>query len=301
MQITRHVLRSGDVSASILNLGCILQDWRVPLGQTRIPVVLGHDDPQAYQTNPNYMGAVVGRVANRIAGARFTLDGETYVLPANEPPHHLHGGPDGLHNRIWSVERDGDSALRLGLTSEHLDQGYPGLLEISVIIRLTGAELCYEFTATTDRPTPINLSQHAYYNLMGRGTVADHRLRISAETITPTCDDQIPTGQITPVDDTNDFRTPRAIGTTPRDVNLMLTGTNPAAELTAPNGLKLSLDTDKPGLQLYTGHHLPTPFAGLCLEPQFPPNAINMPAFAMPLTTPDQPYRHRLSLRITAP
>ncbi len=310
MSVTRHVLSDGDVSVAILNIGCTLQDWRVPMGDRRVPVVLGFADPQDYVGSQGYLGAIVGRVANRISGAQFDLNGETFRLPANEPPNHLHGGPEGVHTRIWDMEPDGDTAVRLTLTSPHMDQGYPGRLDVSVTITLSGFDLTYDIRARSDRPSPVNLAQHAYYNLMGSGPVSAHMLSIAADRTTPTDTHLIPTGATTDVTGTDaDFRQPRPVGTTPRDLNYVLTGPAPAARLHAPNGLSMTLWSDQPCLQLYTAHALQAtapalagqthgPFAGICLEAQQYPNAINTPDFPLTLITPDQPYRQALRLRI---
>lgn len=318
--ITRHVLCDGDVSVAILNLGCITQDWRVPLGRERVPVVLGHADPQDYRTHPGTLGVIAGRLANRTAGARFTWDGREYQLPANDGRHHLHGGPEGLSRRIWAVETDGQRAIQLSRVSPEGEAGYPGTLGLSVRITLSGFTLRYEMIARADRPVPVNLAQHNYYNLMGRGDIAEHRLQIAASACTPTDAELIPSGEIAPVAGTDlDFRQMRAIGRQAIDINMVLDDpgagpgmgfrSRPAARLRAPNGLELVLETDQPGLQLYTGAGLrprgrPHPgqshdaFGGLCLEPQHFPNAVNTPGFAVPVAAPEAPYRQVTTVTI---
>ena len=308
--LRRHVLSDGDVSVALLSLGCITQDWRVPLGGAPVPVVLGYADPQDYLRHPTSMGVIAGRVANRISGARFWLDGALYQLPANEGPTHLHGGPGGLQKRIWHSEADGNRAVRFTLTSEHGDQGYPGQVHLAVTVSMTGHDLRYEMQATPDRPTPISLAQHSYYNLMGQGDIAAHRLQIMADRCTPTDKAKIPTGRIAEVARHGcDFTTPRAVGLTDHDINLVLNGGTPAATLSAPNGMTLTLTTDQPCLQLYTGAGLTPkapphagqnlqPFAGLCLEPQHYPNAVNTPEFPLTLATPDAPYRQTTTITI---
>lgn len=305
----RHVLSDGDVSVALLSLGCITQDWRVPLDGVSVPVVLGFDDPQDYIRHPTSMGVIAGRVANRISGARFWLDGALYQLPANEGHNHLHGGPDGLQKRIWHSEPDGARAVRFTLTSDHGDQGYPGRVQLSVTVTLIGTTLRYEMAATPDRPTPISLAQHSYYNLMGQGDIAGHHLLINAADCTPTDKAKIPTGRIAPVSDHGcDFTSPRAVGREAHDINLILRDT-PAATLIAPNGMTLTLNTDQPCVQLYTGAGLrplaplhpgqiSQPFSGLCLEPQHYPNAVNTPEFPLTLATPDAPYRQTTAVTI---
>lgn len=313
MPILRHVLSDGDVSVSILNLGCILHDWRVPLNGQRVPVVLGYSDPESYAFNPGFMGALVGRVANRISGARFDLAGETVHLPQNEAPHHLHGGTKGLHARLWDMEPDGDTAVRLSLVSDHLDQGYPGVLTLQVTIRLTGYDLTYDIHAQSDRPTPVNLAQHAYYNLVGGGSVGGHGLMVPAKDMTPVGPGLIPTGEIRPVAGTElDFRDARLIGSTRLDSNLVLEADDRPICLQAPKGMTMQMWTDQPCLQVYTAQGLLPfnkplhgqihgPFAGICLEPQQYPDALNVPRFPFAMTTPETPYKQVLRIRIAPP
>lgn len=312
--IRRHVLSDGDVLVTILNLGCITQDWQVPLNGRRVPVVLGYDDPQAYRNNPFFMGAIVGRVANRVSGAGFSLGADRFVLDMNEPPHHLHGGAGGLQTRIWAMEPDGPGVVRLRYVSADGEQGYPGRVVFTVVIALRGHTLCYDMMATSDRPTPVNLAQHSYYNLMGAGSVMDHRLQISADAITPVDGAMIPTGDSETLDGLPvDLRQPRDIrqadpDQTGIDMNFVLDGSR-AISMTAPNGMALTLKTDQPCLQVFTAPALrpiaPTlegqghgPFGGVCLEPQHYPDAVNTPQFPSHLVTPDHPYHQRLEVCI---
>jgi len=305
------VLEGGDVSVAILNRGCITQDWQVPLRGTRVPVVLGYADPADYAHNPAYLGVIAGRVANRISGAAFTLDGQRYDLPANEAPNHIHGGPEGLHTRLWEMEADGARAVRLTLVSPHGEGGYPGRLDLTVTIRLEGDALTYDIRAVSDRPTLLNLAQHSYYSL-GAETCRDFHVTLPASRHTPNDAARIPTGEIVPVTDRPfDFRNGRSIAEADPerqglDMNFVLD--RGQARVTG-NGLVLEIETDQPCLQLYSGQHLNplhpplpgqshAPFAGLCLEPQGYPNAVNTPGFPCPLVTPDHPYRQRTTVRI---
>ncbi len=313
--IERFELRQGDVVVSLLSLGCVTQDWRVPLNGAQVPVVLGYQQPEAYRTNPAYLGAVVGRVANRIGGSAFSLAGQRYGLPANDGAHHLHGGPDGLSRRIWQAEPDGDRAVQFSLHSPDGDGGYPGAVDFEVTISLNGDTLTYDMRAHPDRPTPITLAQHNYYALT-QGPIWDQRLEVQADAITPTTPDLIPTGQITPLAGTSlDLTRPRPVSEFAAqglDLNFMLRDAPTAARLTAPNGLTLEMTTDQPGLQVYTATHLTAdapalpgqihaPFHGLCLEPQGAPNAVNTPAFPSVIATPEQPYSQTTKIRIHAP
>lgn len=306
---------------SIINYGAAVRDWQVPVGAGRRSVVLGFDRFEHYPAYSAHCGAIAGRVANRIGGARFTLDGRDYVLPANEGPNHLHGGPRGTGVRLWQMERlSGEQAVRLSLVSPDGDMGYPGTLSIAVTYRLSGNRLGIDFSAETDAPTPVNLVQHNYFNLMGTGDVLDHALQVDAAAYTPTTPDLIPTGQIHPVAGTAlDFRRARRLRDesgqpVAYDNNLVLDGERdpqaPAATLTAPDGsLTLRLWTDQPALQVYNSGKLDVPvpglggtryqrFAGLCLEDQQFPDAINHPHFPSPVVTPEAPYLHRCAIEI---
>ena len=307
-QIDRHVLQDGDTAITVLSMGCAVMDWQV-LGRH---VVLGYRDVEAYRTNPASLGVVCGRVVNRIENARFALNGREYTLPANGAPHHLHGGPGGLGWRNWTMERDGDSAVRLTLTSEDGDQGYPGRIAFAVEMRLNAGRLTWDMSGVPDRETPINLAQHLYFNLSGQGTVEDHTLWVDADRYTPNRPDLVPEGTFEAVDGTHyDFRTPKRLTCEDGwDGNLVLNRrSDVAARVVGPDGMQLSLTTDRPGLQVYTSSTLEKHFpegagaahgrsAGLCLEAQDMPNAVNVPAFGSILCTPDRPYRQVTSVEI---
>jgi len=317
-QIEGVTLRDGDVSVRILNLGCITQDWRVPLAEKRVPVVLGYRDVESYQGNPLWMGGIVGRVANRIGGARFDLDEETYNLAANEGCNILHGGAQGLSRRIWAMERDGGKAVQLTLVSPDGEMGFPGRVHFRVTIRLEGARLHYEMEGFPDRPTPISLAQHSYYALAGGRDIGDHRLRIAASKYLPVDVAQIPLGRIESVDNHPfDFRDMHNVQSSDPanngfDVGLVLDDCDgaPCAELQAPNGLTLKLWSDQPAMQLYLQHALTpkgamneglakAPLAAICLEPQLYTDAVNHPQFPSILATPERPYKQRLSVEIS--
>lgn len=318
--IDEAVLEDGSTSVSILSIGCVTRDWRVAHGGQTIPVVLGYANPLDYVANPNSLGIIAGRVANRTALGRAVIDGVAYQLSINRPPHHLHGGPTGLSRRMWRMETDSAaSAVRLTYRSPDGEEGYPGTVDFAVTIRLEGQRLTYEMTAAPDRPTPINLAQHSYYNLMGAGSVHGHRLRLAARHYTETDADLIPTGAILPVDGTPlDYRNWRAMveadpAETGVDTNLVLNAdrdpAQPVAEVEAPNGLGLKLWTDQPGLQLYDTKHLGRleggldgkvygRFGGLCLEPQHFPDSLNQPAFPSIVYSPERPYLQTLGVEI---
>ena len=311
--IDAHTLRDGDTEVTVLSVGCAVQDWRVG-GR---PVVLGYADRETYRTNPVSMGVVVGRVANRIAGGTFSMDGETWSLPKNTGggQHHLHGGPTGFGWRHWTMTPESDKAVVLTLHSAHLDAGYPGALDVTVRMSLDGAALTWEMVAKPDRATPINLAQHLYFNLSGEGDIRQHRLRVAAEEITPTGADLLPTGERQPVAGSRfDFRTLREIAEADPtkdgyDLNFVLSGTGPQAEAISPDGMRLRLWTDAPGLQVYTSNTLQTcgpvadggahrPFGGLCLEAQGFPNAVNTPDFPSVICSPKTPFQQKTTIEI---
>lgn len=308
------------VSIAILTWGALIRDWRVPVGGSTRPVVLGFDAFDPYPAHSPYFGAIAGRIANRIARGQFTLDGTTYSLPLNEGRNHLHGGPRGIGRQNWTIAEYDRSSVRLTLDSPDGDMGYPGNLAISVTYRLDGHRLDMEFAATTDRATPVNIVQHNYFNLAGDGEVLDHRLWLAAGAYTELDDELIPTGAILPVTGTDyDFRTARPIRTAdgapvPVDLNFVLdtrrNANDPAAILVAPDAaLTLRLYTDQPAVQVYNGIKLAVPvpglddrrydrYWGLCLEDQIFPDAINHPHFPSPVITPESPYLHRCAIEI---
>lgn len=318
-EIREYRLEDGGVALSLLNLGCITRGWWVPLGGASAPVVLGFDDPADYARNPTYMGVIAGRVANRIGGARFSLEGQTHQLAANEGPNQLHGGAGGLHARIWRAERDATKAVRFTYLSPDGEEGFPGRAAFEVTVTLEGHSVTYDMAATVDRPTPISLAQHSYYSLATDRLSRVARFTCPADRYTPVDEALIPTGEILPVGGTrHDFRAgavlaeadPDGRGT---DLNLVLPEARdpalPVVDLLAPNGLRLRMWSDQPGLQVYTGHGLPlrdgghpgqriAPWAGIALEPQGFPNAVNCPGFSSIIVTPDQPYRQRLTVEI---
>jgi aldose 1-epimerase len=253
-------------------------------------VVLGFDSPEEYESNPRYLGAIIGRYANRIANARFTLDGKTYRLAANNGPHHLHGGRTGFDKVVWRAA-GGASALELSYTSPDGEEGYPGTLDVRVTYTLTDRnELVVDYFATTDKATPVNLTQHSYFNLAGDGDVSDHLLQIDADAMTAVDEHLIPTGVITPVAGTPfDFRTLTPIGERRDgnyDHNFVLNGGVRVVE--PKSGRMLDVQTTEPGMQLYTGYK-----RGLCLETQHFPDSPNRAEFPSTILRPGAEYRSR--------
>ncbi len=299
-------------SAVIAPFGATLVELRMPDRAGQLGnVILALDQIRAYVNQPFFMGAICGRVANRIRNARFELDGLTFDLPANDPPHHLHGGPNGWYRAYWTTQPfdnpDGP-AVALTHSSPAGDAGYPGTVQTRIIYQLThDNQLRISMRATTDRPTPLNLTQHTYWNLAGAGTILDHQLQVLAETYTPG-DPIVPTGAIAPVQGTPlDYRSPRPVGPD-LDHNFVVGQPDgelrEVARLTDPkSGRVMAVRTDQPGLQVYAGKFLDgstsgrgvthVRHAGVCLETQAFPNAINVPDWrGQVLLQPGQTYKH---------
>jgi aldose 1-epimerase len=309
--------------------GAIVVSIKVPDRDGRLDdVVLGFEALDGYVKRHPYFGAVVGRYGNRIANGRFTLDGRTYQLATNDGPNHLHGGIKGFDKLLWNAEpfeRDGSTGVVYTLSSPDGDEGYPGTLSVRVTYTLTPAnELTADYDATTDRPTPINLTQHSYFNLAGegRGDILGHRLTIEADRFTPVDRTLIPTGELAPVENTPfDFRQPTAIGARIAadheqlrfgkgyDHNWVLNRSAPglvhAARLEDPTtGRTLDVSTTEPGMQFYSGNFLDGTITGksghvygqrsaLCLETQHFPDSPNHANFPSSILRPGERYQSK--------
>lgn len=298
-------LTAGRMEVALLSYGALTRDWRVD-GRS---IVLGYDDPADYGTDRYYHGAICGRVANRIRSSRFMLDGHEVLLPANDGPNHLHGGPAGISKQHWQMEADTSAnAVRLSYTSANGEGGYPGEARFEVIVGLTEARLTYEMRVEVDRPTPVALAQHNYYNLTG-GEIWDHVLSVPAEEYLVADDRLIYTGGRAPVAGSRyDFRAPTRLGHNAPNREMMdaclvlIPGQEPAAMLTAPGAPTLSFFTDQPGMHLYNANTLGAPFdpfTALCLEPEAFPDAVNHPGFPPIIVRPGTPYTQRLSIEVT--
>jgi aldose 1-epimerase len=283
-------------SIAVSDLGATWLSCRVPLADgTQREVLLGRPTPAEHVSQGGYVGAVVGRYANRIAGARFVLDGVEYRLAANEGANQLHGGPEGFHSRTWQLLEQGQRHLLLGLHSPDGDQGFPGALQARVRYAIEGpGRIAIDFEAEVDRPCPVNLTSHAYFNLDGDAdpahTIAGHQIAIAASHWLPVDEALIPTGEIAPAAGTAmDLRTARPVGSQRFDHCYVLdAGAPAAASVVSGDGLlRMQLVTDAPGLQFYGGHFLPgssdrlgRPYAsgaGFAMEPQYWPDSPNRP------------------------
>jgi len=331
-QVTEAVLENARHRIAIMNYGCVMRDWRVNTDTGIRHIVLGFDSFDPYPKYSPSFGIIAGRVANRTADSQFTLAGNTYQLVANEGNHHLHGGPVGLGKVVWDMEADSSTnSVELKYQSRAGDQGYPANLDCTVQFKLTDDVVRIEMHAQPDRPTPVNLAQHNYYNLdaliePSRGQVQhlsdcrDHSLQIDAEYYLPVDSELIPTGELQSVAGTRfDFRKATAIREVDvddagHDHNLVLNTADSAFRQVATlksssYDLQLALSTDQPGLQLYTGKKLSIevaghqdvfykPFNGVCLEPQHFPNALNQSDWPSIIASPEKPYTQTLELEV---
>ncbi|PWC57702.1 aldose epimerase [Azospirillum sp. TSH7] len=327
-------LSAGGLEATVIAHGARLVRMLVPgRDGSSDDVVLGFDRVADYLASDAYFGATCGRYGNRIGGAAFTLDGVRHELAVNEPPNQLHGGPEGFDRRIWDAKVDeAENAVTFTHESPDGDQGYPGTLTASTRYQLSDdGVLDIRMTATTDRPTIVNIVHHSYWNLGGHasGDLRDHRLTVRGGFTTPVGADLIPTGEVRPVGGTAfDLRGDmgrggvelgealEAVGGFGFDHNWCLEGPvgelRPVAVLEHPaSGRRMELATDQPGLQVYSGGYLSEKivgkggqpyrrFAGLALESQRFPNSPNIGHFPSARLDPGETYRHRMRLRFRA-
>ncbi|MBL8550455.1 MAG: galactose mutarotase [Hyphomonadaceae bacterium] len=327
--VSLYTLRNAHgVEAKITNYGAALVSLRVPDRAGAIDdILLGYDNAAGYETDTAYLGAIIGRYGNRIGAARFSLDGAEYRLAANNGANSLHGGPTGFHKRLWRAQASSDAgAARLALTYDSADgeEGFPGALSVEVVYTLDNSgALAIEYRATTTKPTHVNLTNHAYFNLAGAGDILGHKLTIAAERYTPVDAGLIPEGPLAPVAGTPfDFRTPVAIGARidadneqlrrgrGYDHNWALDGgmtqaPRAVARLEDPaTGRVMEVATTEPGLQFYSGNFLDGSIvgkagrryalrSGLCLETQHYPNSPNRPDFPSTVLRPGQTYATR--------
>ena len=326
------------VTARILAYGATLQSLRGPDRAGKIAdVVLGYDDLASYVDHPNYFGVTVGRYANRIGGGKFMLEGKTYQLPLNDKTNSLHGGGKGFDKTVWkivSIKSGPQASVVLSHRSPDGDAGYPGNLDVTVTYSLDDkGDLGIAFDAKTDKPTIVNMTNHAIFDRGGEGSplgATGHSLTIPARAITPVDARLVPTGQLQPVEGTVfDFRTPRIVAQGIRDgrdqqirygqgydhnfaLDKGLTATPQlAARLEDPaSGRVLEVLSTEPGVQFYTGNFLDGTFVGkgghlyrmgdgIALEPQKFPDAPNKPNFVSARVDPGKPYHHVMIYRLS--
>ncbi len=325
-----HTIGSGPLELEILDLGAALHRLHVtsPSGIRR-NVVLGHPDVEGRLASKAYLGSTVGRFANRIAGGRFTLDGTEHRLATNDGRNTLHGGPDGFDRRQWTVLEHTPSSVVFGLESPDGDQGFPGRLTVTAAYSVTDDTVRLEYTAQTDAPTIVSLTNHAYFNLDGEeaGTIDGHTLTLPSRSYTAAGPGLIPTGELADVAGTPlDLRDgpvlgvvvrrphPQIVGANGIDHNFVLPGDGMRTAATLhsrQSGLTLTVDTDCPGVQVYTGNMLTGTIvgtsgalyrqgAGICLETQHFPDAPNHPHFPSPVLRPGEVMRSATAWRFLA-
>ncbi|HEX8323458.1 MAG TPA: aldose epimerase family protein [Tepidisphaeraceae bacterium] len=336
--VPRYALSNGrGLRAEVIGLGgIVLRLWTPDRNGNPGNVLLGPADVGQILNKSPYFGALIGRVGNRIGNAAFRLGDQSYTLAANDGPHSLHGGRVGYDKRLWTVEpqagADGSAVLKLSLIDPAGTEGYPGTVRVEVVYTLTPANAWrIDYTATTDAPTPINLTQHAYFNLKdaGRSPVLDHVVTLFAQNYTPSDATLLPTGKIEPVRGTPlDYTQPRPIGqafarltNTPRGVDhnfvidtegTDLIGLRVAADVhELTTGRRMTVATTEPGIQFYTGNFLDNTLVGhdgfayaqhtgFCLETQHYPNSVNVPAFPSTVLQPGTAYRSTTEYRFAA-
>lgn len=328
-----YTLRNrGGLEARISDYGGIIVSLKVPDRNGHIDdVLLGFDDIDGYLTRSPYFGAIVGRYCNRIANATFSLDGHSYTLAANNGPNSLHGGRKGFDKMVWQAATSvSPTALTLNYLSKDGEEGYPGNLQVKAVYSVTDDNgLRLDLTATTDKPTVVNLTQHPYFNLAGKGDVLGHQVQIDADRFTPVSSALIPTGELRLVDGTAfDFRRPTAIGARIEqgdeqlqrghgyDHNYVLNHPMGHLDVVArasepASGRVLEVSTTEPGLQFYTGNHLNgikgkgghvyDKRSGFCLEAQHFPDSPNQPEFPTVTLNPGQVYRNTIVFRFPSP
>jgi len=310
------------VVCKVMTCGAIITELHVPDRDGKMgDIVLGFDNLDQYVKGHPYFGAAIGRVGNRIAKGKFTLDGHTYTLATNNGPNALHGGLKGFDKVVWKaqpIEVKGGAAVKFTYTSPDGEEGYPGTLKATMTYTLTDKnELRLDYEATTDKATPINLTNHSYWNLAGGGDILGHELLLKAKCFTPVDETLIPTGEVKPVKGTPmDFTKPKPIGQDIKqltndpqgyDHNYALDSGGKRMALAArvyepKTGRVLEIRTDQPGIQFYSGNFLDGTLKGkygivyqnhyaLCLETQHFPDSVNHPNFPSTILRPGETYR----------
>jgi aldose 1-epimerase len=312
----------------VTNYGASVQSLSVPGTGGFTDVLLGYDSVEEYRDDPYYVGAVVGRSANRIDGGRITIDGEAYQLPVTPGGFHHHGGVRGFNKKVWELVSHEPSAITLRYVSAHLEEGYPGALDVLVTYRVEGLTWQVDFEAKTDRPTIVNLTQHAYFNLKGAGSVLDHVVQLEAAELLAIDGRILPTGAFFPVGHTAmDFNRPTPIGARIGDAHPYLLSAagydhfyvlervysgklKRVGAVHVPGGVSMEVFTTAPGVHFYTGNFIDQgtrgkegtlygPRSGFCLEAHHFPDTPNHAHFPTTVLRPGEVYSNYTSFRFT--
>jgi len=333
--IDRYTLSNqSGMRVQIITYGGIVSSLNVPdINGKSKDVVLGYDNLLDYENGSPYFGSLIGRYGNRIANGKFSLNRQEYTLIQNNGKNHLHGGIKGFDKVVWTAETEtlkDKAKLKLSYLSQHMEEGYPGNLNVEVIYTLTDDNsLEVDYRATTDQPTVVNLTQHSYFNLGDEKDILNHQLLLNADAFLPVDETLIPTGKIKAVEGTPfDFRTFKTIG---KDIenddpqlirgkgydhcwvlNEQNTGLRTAAILKHPaTGIQMEVLTNEPGIQFYSGNFLDGTNpkknsdsfydfrSGLCLETQHYPNSPNEPAFPSVVVNPDKEYTSKTTFKFS--
>lgn len=288
------------MEAEILDYGATVRTLTVPDKKgNMVDVVMGYDTIEEYEKNDGYLGATVGRFANRIKDGKFSLNGKEYTLALNDGKNHLHGGNVGFNKYIWNAKKIADG-VEFSIVSPDGDEGYPGTLNLKTAITLKDGALSFEYTAVSDKDTVINLTNHSYFNLNGGGSIHGHLLTVNADSFTLNGEGCLPTGEIVPVENTAmDFRTEHTIGERADsdcpsvklcggyDSNFCLSGSPAVVARSEESGIVMTVTTDEPGVQLYTSNMTSERRVkggktfgrrmAFCLETQHYPDCVNHP------------------------
>jgi len=325
-EVELYTLKDSGYTVEIITYGAAIRSIHVPVAGGIRDVALGFDDMAGYEANKSYQGAVIGRIGNRVANALYEMNGKKYDLDVNDGPNCLHGGFIGFDKQVWSASEE-QGALVLSLVDkEGTAAGFPGDLEVKTKYTLENGELGIEYTATCDQDTPINLTNHCYFNLAGHdsGGIEEHKLQIFSHKITPVDETLIPTGEFLDVTDTPfDLRELTEIGpglerNCPQmelsggyDHNWVLSN-EPNRDLAMAavlecDSLSMACLTTKPGIQFYSGNFMTGEIGksgavyakrtGLCLETQYWPNSVNIPQFPAPILRKGEVYNHKTVYR----
>lgn len=315
-EIISHALTAFNVRLRVTNYGASLQDLR--LDGYDLPLVLGFSDAQDYANHNSHMGATAGRYANRIANGHIVIDGQPFTLDRNEQARTtLHGGSKGCGVQLWQLEEATNTSALFHLEEADGHMGFPGAVFMRCHYEIIGdGAVAITYSATTTKPTFVNLAHHSYFRLDDHDDISAHQLQIAANHYLPVDDNNLPASSPEPVANTPfDFTSMTEIGNRLYDHNFCLsgadTGLRPVARLYSPHsGISLNIESDQPGLQCYTAHHLSESGVthhgrayhsrdGICLEPQNWPDSPNRPTFPSSLLRPDEIYRQQLILRFT--